>query len=75
MGVEGTNLIVRKDGVLCTVCGEIEPVHPGESGTPLASLLIGYKGVIRRHPPERHERQLPGADGSRRPLLMGRKRR
>lgn len=50
------HLIARKDGVLCTVCGELEPVHGGESGTPLPSLLAGYFGSMRRHPPEKHER-------------------
>lgn len=53
--VGGAHLVVRKDGVLCTVCFEIEPVHPGESGTPLPSLLVGYDGVMKRHPPSKHE--------------------
>lgn len=50
------HLIIRKDGVLCTVCGEVDPVHGGESGTPLPSMLAGYFGCMRRHPPEKHER-------------------
>lgn len=54
------HLIVRRNGVLCTFCGEVEPVHPGESGTPLPSFLIGLEGVKRRHPPKWHPRREGG---------------
>jgi len=49
------HLIARKDGVLCTVCGAIEPVGPGESGTPIPSLVLGYEGCKRRHPRRPHK--------------------
>jgi len=55
-GVEGMNLIVRRDHILCTVCYAIEPINCGESGTPMPALLIAYRGAIRRHPPEKHEK-------------------
>ncbi len=47
------HLIARKDGVLCTVCATVVPVHPGD-GTPLPSLLLGYARVVADHPAEKH---------------------
>lgn len=52
---EGAHLIARKDGVLCTICGELEPVHMGD-GTPLPSLLNGYEDCKRRHPAKPHQK-------------------
>lgn len=49
------HLLVRKDGVLCTVCGAVAPVHPG-NGTPLPSIIHGYQTVVRQHPAARHDR-------------------
>ena len=43
-----SHLIVRKDHVLCTRCMKTEPVHAG-SGTPMETLIIGYKLVAQRH--------------------------
>jgi hypothetical protein len=48
------HLIARKDGVLCTVCATVVPVHPGD-GTPLPSLLLGYARVVQDHPAKKHE--------------------
>lgn len=52
-----THLIVRKDGVLCTECAAVLPVHPGESGTPLGTFLIALEMVARRHPAKPHEKE------------------
>lgn len=52
---EGAHLIARRDGVLCAICGELEPVHMGE-GTPLPSLLNGYEDCKRRHPGRPHQK-------------------
>lgn len=46
-----SHLVVRKNGVLCTRCGTIDPVHPG-NGTPLPSFLVGLHGYVTRHPPK-----------------------
>lgn len=48
-----THLIVRRDGVLCTICYCLEPVHPGD-GTSMDTFLMGLEGTARRHPPEEH---------------------
>jgi len=58
--VESGHLHIRKDGVLCLVCGTLEPVHAGH-GTMLVALLHGYAGVLKRHPPEPHQREDVGA--------------
>lgn len=57
--VRGGHLIARTDGVLCTVCGEIEPIHPGKSGTPIPSLLHGYRNAVSRHPEAKHDPHVP----------------
>ena len=41
-------LIVRKDDLLCTRCGEMEPVHPGY-GTPAAAFIAALYGAASRH--------------------------
>lgn len=56
-GPAGENLIAKANGVLCTICGILEPVHVGESGTPLPSLLVGYEAVARRHPNAAHAKE------------------
>lgn len=43
-----SHLLVRRDGILCTRCATVEPVHPG-SGTPMVSLLDAYNVVWSRH--------------------------
>lgn len=48
-----SHLLARKDGVLCAVCLEIEPVYCGD-GTPVSSLVEGYRVVARRHPRNKH---------------------
>ena len=48
------HLLARVDGVLCTVCGCTEPIHPGH-GTPLSTLLHAYLGLVDRHPLRKHE--------------------
>jgi len=58
--VDSVHLLIRKDGVLCTKCGTLEPVHAGH-GTVMVALLHGYAGVLKRHPPESHEREGVGA--------------
>ena len=55
---EGANLLVRRDGLLCTVCGELEPIHPGD-GTPLPAMLHAFKSATRRHPQAKHGRHTP----------------
>jgi len=54
--VEGAHLIARRDGLLCTICGQLDPIHMGASGVPLPSLLIAYKAALRRHPGSPHEK-------------------
>lgn len=49
----GANLIVRRDGVICSICGDLVPVHPGD-GTPLPALLVALEDVRRRHPDRKH---------------------
>jgi hypothetical protein len=51
----GAHLVARRDGVLCTVCGEQEPIHTGD-GTPLPALLIAYGQLLIRHPAKKHRR-------------------
>lgn len=41
-------LIVRKEHVLCTQCGEVEPVHPGD-GTPASTFIVALQAVAVRH--------------------------
>ncbi len=41
-------LIVRKEHVLCTRCGTIEPVHPGH-GTPMPAFISALESVACRH--------------------------
>lgn len=48
-----SHLLVRRDGVLCTVCGSTEPVHPG-NGNPMPAMLFAYAGVAKRHPRGKH---------------------
>ena len=48
------NLIARRDGLLCCICGDTEPIHAGD-GTPLPTLLIAYTDAQRRHPNKPHE--------------------
>lgn len=50
-----SHLLVRKDHVACTICGEIVPVHPGD-GTPMTSFLLGLARVLGMHPSRKHER-------------------
>lgn len=54
--VEGGHLVARHDGLLCTICGQLDPIHVGASGTPLPSLMIAYKAAIRRHPGHPHKK-------------------
>ena len=51
-----THLIVRRDGVLCTVCADVLPVHPGESGTPLGTFVYALEKLARDHPPTPHQK-------------------
>jgi len=41
-------LIVRKEHLLCTQCGTIEPIHPGD-GTPASSFILALEAAARRH--------------------------
>jgi hypothetical protein len=41
-------LIVRTDSVLCTHCGQSEPLHP-EDGTPMRTFVIALLGMVQRH--------------------------
>jgi len=50
---DNAHLIVRKDHVLCTICGCIEPVHPGD-GTPLPTFVIALMLLVGRHPQTKH---------------------
>lgn len=51
-----SHLLVRSDGVLCTVCGILEPVHAGDA-TPMPALIEGFMNVLRRHPATKHPRE------------------
>jgi len=46
-------LIVRKDHVACTVCGCIEPIHPGD-GTPIDTFILALEIAKMRHPAFSH---------------------
>lgn len=50
---DGGNLLVRKNDVLCTVCGQVLPIHPGD-GTPLPALLNAYDTAKSQHPNKPH---------------------
>jgi hypothetical protein len=54
-----THLIVRKDGVLCTSCATVLPIHPGESGTPLGTFLVALEMAARKHPAKPHAKEGP----------------
>lgn len=41
-------LIVRKDELRCTQCGQAEPVHPGD-GTPASTFITALKLAAERH--------------------------
>lgn len=69
--VRGQNLIARADGLLCTVCGEIEPIHVGESGTPLPTLMHAYGRAMDRHPTTPHDRLTPDSQGRLKGLTPG----
>ena len=47
------HITIRKCDVLCTICGEIEPVNPGH-GTPMPTFIVALEGVLRRHPAKPH---------------------
>ena len=51
-----THLIVRKDGVLCTVCADVLPVHPGD-GTPLGNFIYALEQLAKTHPTTPHEKK------------------
>lgn len=51
-----SHLIVRRDGVLCCHCYETEPVHVGESGTPMTTLIYAYATLAMRHKNCKHEK-------------------
>lgn len=44
------HLVVRKEDVLCTRCMSSIPVHAGD-GTPLGSMILAFRHLVRRHPP------------------------
>lgn len=41
-------LIVRKEHLLCTRCGAVEPVHPG-NGTPATTFIAALERAALRH--------------------------
>lgn len=43
-----SNLIVRKDHVLCTRCHRVIPVHPG-GGTPLRTFVMALENLDVQH--------------------------
>lgn len=58
------HLLARKDDVLCTICGETEPVFAGKA-TPVVSLIHGYKNALLRHPDRPHDPHVPFRKGLR----------
>lgn len=41
-------LLIRKEHVLCTRCGAIEPVHPGD-GIPALAYIQGITRLVELH--------------------------
>jgi hypothetical protein len=39
---------VRKDDCLCTDCGGMEPIHPG-NGTPASAFIMALRLMAERH--------------------------
>jgi len=42
------HLVVRKEHTLCTRCGGIEPVYPGD-GTPAITFVVALELMADRH--------------------------
>ena len=43
-----SRLLVRRDSVLCTRCGEVLPIHAGD-GTPAVAFIIALQIAADKH--------------------------
>lgn len=41
-------ILVRKEHSMCTDCGQIEPVHPGD-GIPASTFVMALEMMAKRH--------------------------